>query len=58
MTELEHLKKILKKHNISYKQVAEIVGMTHNSIRHALKPSGELPKWLKLLLFIDKKNEL
>lgn len=57
MTEKEQLKSLLKSERLTYSKVAEITGYTPDSVKSMLQPNKPVPRWLKLTLFLNNKQE-
>ena len=56
-TKRETFKKIQKEFNLSYKDIAEMLGMKYESVKNQLAPSKKLPKWAVSMVFVyDQLN--
>lgn len=53
-TDTKKLKKILKEKGITYKQVAEITGLTYNSVRVMMSGKASASKWIKLIIHLNE----
>tara|TARA_R110000796_G_scaffold60642_6_gene140298 strand:- start:15 stop:197 length:183 start_codon:yes stop_codon:yes gene_type:complete len=54
-TERETFKKLQKEFNLSYKDIAEMLGMKYESVKNQLAPSKKLPKWAVSMVFVYSK---
>ena len=52
MTNNEKLKALMKERGLSYHDIARITGHSYNSVKSMLQPNQELPRWVKLVLFV------
>ena len=57
MTEHEEFKEYLKDLGISQKDLAEITGISYETIRSALSKGRPFPKWLRLVLHLKKLDK-
>lgn len=63
MKDREKLLKILKSADllnkggsVDYRKIAEITGLAYGTVKNSLKPSGKLPNWVKLVLYVGEEN--
>jgi len=52
MTNHQKLKALLKDRGLSYHDISDITGHSYNSVKSMLQPNKELPRWMKLVLFV------
>lgn len=52
MTDHEKLKALMKERGLSYYDIAEITGHSYNSVKSMLQPNKEIPRWVKLVLYV------
>jgi hypothetical protein len=55
MTERETFKELQKEFNLSYKNIAHLLGMKYESVKNQLAPSKKLPKWAVSMVFTYNK---
>ena len=51
-TKRETFKQIQKELNLSYKDIAEMLGMKYESVKNQLAPAKKLPKWAVSMVFV------
>lgn len=50
--------KFFKKHfNLKNSDIAEIVGLTTDSVKTMTQPNKELPSWAKAMIYVWKKQK-
>lgn len=58
MTEHEKFREVLDKLDLSYKDLADKLGMPYNSLKSQVAPAKKLPKWaVSLVLAFDILSE-
>lgn len=58
MTDHEKFKALLDELGLSYKELAEAIGMKYDSVKNQLAPSKPLPKWaLTMLITKERLNK-
>lgn len=57
MTDHEKLKALMKERGFSYSDIAEITGHSYNSVKSMLQPNREIPRWVKLVLYVWDVNK-
>lgn len=55
MTDHEKFKALLDSVGLTYKTLAEALGLQYDSVRNQLAPAKELPKWAKSMLLVVEK---
>lgn len=55
MTDHEKFKALLDRLGISYRSLAELIGMSYESVKNQCAPAKELPKWAKSMLIVLEK---
>lgn len=58
MTDHEKLKALMKERGLNFFDIAEITGHSYNSVKSMLQPKKEVPRWVKLILYLYDKNNL
>jgi hypothetical protein len=62
MTDHQKLKALMKERGLNFFDIAEITGHSYNSVKSMLQPNRELPRWVKLVLYVweggQKENEI
>lgn len=57
MTDHQKFKALLDELGLSYRQLAEEIGMKYTSVTNQLAPAKELPKWAKSMLVVWERWE-
>jgi hypothetical protein len=50
-------KELKKEFNLKNSDIAEIVGLTVDSVKTMTQPNKELPSWAKSMIFVWKKSK-
>jgi hypothetical protein len=62
MTDHEKLKALMKERGLNFFDIAKITGHSYNSVKSMLQPNRELPRWVKLVLYVwegkQKQNKV
>ena len=53
----QDLKDLKKQFKIKNSDIAEIVGLTVDSVKTMTQPNKELPSWAKAMIFVWKKQK-
>ena len=56
-TDHEKLKALMKERGLNYFDIAKITGLTYNTVKTSLQPNREVPRWVKLVLYVWENKE-
>lgn len=57
MTQHEEFKALMKELKLTYPKIAEITGLSPDSVKTMLQPNHKFPSWCKLVLWINRKSK-
>lgn len=57
MTEHERFKQLLEKIEMDYRELAELLGFTYDSVKSMLSPAKTFPRWAKSMLIVADRME-
>ena len=52
MTDHQKLKTLMKERDLNFHDIARITGHRYQSVKTMLQPNKELPRWVKLVLYV------
>ena len=52
MTDHEKLKALMKERGLNFHDISRITGHSYQSVKTMLQPNKELPRWVKLVLYV------
>lgn len=52
------LRSMMKELNLNYRDIAKITGHSYASVKSMLQPGNDLPRWLKLTLYVWRHKTL
>ena len=57
MTDHQKLKALMKELGLNYHDVSKITGHSYDSIKTMLQPNKDLPRWMKLVLYVWERRD-